>query len=86
MHVLGKEREAWNHDVGYDQKNDRAHVEHLGPVSIMDVVVICVRGFDVGKLVDVYREGRGNVALSPFENAPHMTKEAYERASIYSRK
>ena len=47
----------------------------------MDVVVICVRGFDVGKLVDVYREGRGNVALSPFENAPNMTKEAYERAS-----
>ena len=35
----------------------------------------------LGKLVDVYREGRGNVALSPFENAPHMTKEAYERAS-----
>ena len=39
-----------------------------------------MRGFDVGKLVDVYRKGRGNVALSPFENAPHITKEAYERA------
>jgi hypothetical protein len=43
MHVLGRECEAWNYDVGYNQKNDRAHVKHLDPVSIMDVVVIvCV--------------------------------------------
>jgi hypothetical protein len=45
-----------------------------------------VRAFDVGKVVDVYRKGRGNVALSPFENALHIIKEAYEGASICSLK